>query len=417
MAAVGEISSAEWEELQAHLKQCASCHGAFAQIGEIHSNWLPERPGFEIERSPAAESRLRRLILNRAVTEGASFSVGVQSLLPHKAGTESKSQLRGPRAFFGGVLAVRLSLATGVLIILVLAGVAGVGWRQRTLVRSAMSATALETEHAPREAQTLPTNSNPPQATPAQAQQAAQRQLELALKKSQAERERLERRVEEADSKAGNLQQVNAQAALEVAELRQQLASARGNEARAEQEMVKLKSTQADKDAQLILVREENRELREKVTEESSSLAREGELMAAGREIRDLIAARNLHIIDVYDTNGDGRTQKSFGRVFYTEGKSLVFYAYDLPARRPDPKYAFYAWGKRDASEQGIRKLGIFFNDDQMQKRWVLQITNPHLLSEIDSVFITLEPTDKLGIHPSGKKLLSAFLGSPANHP
>ena len=140
--------------------------------------------------------------------------------------------------------------------------------------------------------------------------------------------------------------------------------------------------------------------------------------MAAGREIRDLIAARNLHIIDVYDTNGEGKMQKAFGRVFYTEGKSLVFYAYDLGTHRgATEKYAYYAWGKRDANERGIRKLGIFYNDDQIQKRWVLQITDPHVLSEIDSVFITLEPTDKPGLHPSGKKLLSAYLGSPANHP
>jgi len=52
--------------------------------------------------------------------------------------------------------------------------------------------------------------------------------------------------------------------------------------------------------------------------------------LSAGRDIRDLISARNLHIIDVYDTDSHGKTTRAFGRVFFTEGKSLVFYAYDL---------------------------------------------------------------------------------------
>jgi len=240
----------------------------------------------------------------------------------------------------------------------------------------------------------------------------------MVLKKSRAERERLERQLAEAESKASNLQQLNSQTTLEVASLRQELASARSDETRAEQELAKVKAAQSEKETQLILARDESRELRDRLAQQTASLEREGQLMAAGREIRDLIAARNLHIIDVYDTDGEGKKQKAFGRVFYTEGKSLVFYAYDLGVRRgASEKYAYYAWGKRDASEQGIHKLGIFFNDDQAQKRWVLQITDPRVLSEIDSVYVTLEPADKSGIRPSGKKILSAYLGTPANHP
>jgi hypothetical protein len=189
------------------------------------------------------------------------------------------------------------------------------------------------------------------------------------------------------------------------------------NEEKAEEQLAAQKTSTSDKEGQLVAAEEENRELRSKLDEQTASADRERGLMADGREIRDLIAARNLHIIDVYDTNGEGRTQKSFGRVFYTEGKSLVFYAYDLPARRSDTKYAFYAWGKRDASEQGVRNLGIFYNDDQAQKRWVLQISDARVLSEIDSVFVTLEPSDHPGAHPRGRKLLSAYLGTPANHP
>src|SRR4029077_2572333 len=134
----------------------------------------------------------------------------------------------------------------------------------------------------------------------------------------------------------------------------------------------------------------------------------------------NLISARNLHIIDVYDTDNRGKTTRPFGRVFYTEGKSLVFYAYDLaPGHSEAGTYAFYVWGKKDGDPHLVRNLGPFATDDKAQKRWVLTITDPKALAEIDSVFVTLEPANqkRVGQPPSGKRLLSAFLGTPANHP
>jgi hypothetical protein len=40
------------------------------------------------------------------------------------------------------------------------------------------------------------------------------------------------------------------------------------------------------------------------------------------------MGARELHIVDVFDTDGKGRTKKPFGRAFYTQGKSLIFYEF-----------------------------------------------------------------------------------------
>jgi hypothetical protein len=120
----------------------------------------------------------------------------------------------------------------------------------------------------------------------------------------------------------------------------------------------------------------------------------------------------------VYDTDGHGKTSRAFGRVFYTEGKSLVFYAYDLSPQHPEnSKYAFYVWGKRDGAPQMAKNLGALTKEDQAQKRWVLTITDPKVLAEIDSVFVTLEPTGQAGARPSGKRLLTAFLNTAANHP
>jgi hypothetical protein len=406
LAAVGEVSKEEQEELKIHLKDCDSCRSVLADLGEIHSKWLPEQPGFEIQRSPAAETRLRRLILNRATAEGARFS--------DQAFPEAHFEL--PRARFWRFLRPEYSMAAGILIVLGLAGLA---------IRMDLdhSTSVLLTVPAPAPVVTLQNTSvNPPPAlAKSEAAQTsgseAQGLLERALKKSQTEREQLEQRLAEAVLRASDMQQTNTQATLVVADLRGQLDSIRKSQAKAEEDLAKVKSSKSEDATELILTREENRQLRDKLNAQTAVVGQERELMAAGREIRDLIAARNLHILDIYDTNGEGKTQKVFGRVFYTEGKSLVFYAYDLPTRHPANKYAYYAWGKRDDQQGRVRNLGVFFNDDHDQKRWVLKITDPQVLSEIDSVFITLEPLDKPGNSPTGKKMLSAFLVSTPNHP
>ena len=77
----------------------------------------------------------------------------------------------------------------------------------------------------------------------------------------------------------------------------------------------------------------EMQELSEKLTEQTEILERERTLLAAGRDIHDLMGARNLHIADVFDVDSKGKDQRAFGRIFYTEEKSLIFYAFDLGDR------------------------------------------------------------------------------------
>jgi hypothetical protein len=250
--------------------------------------------------------------------------------------------------------------------------------------------------------------------------QAKQRELALekALAASRAEQRRLEDQLKEQETRTSALLQSNEDSSRIAADLTEQLRSTRETEAQTKTELARLKLTEAANEGFTRAQEQEVQELREKLAKESASVEQERQLLSAGREIRDLIAARNLHIIDVYDTNGQGKTQKAFGRVFFTEGKSLVFYAYDLGSRQTaTEQYAFFLWGKRDRSPQNIKNLGRLNTDGQSQKRWVLTITDPSLLAEIDSVFVTLEAAGKSQATPSGKPLLSAFLGSPANHP
>jgi hypothetical protein len=159
-------------------------------------------------------------------------------------------------------------------------------------------------------------------------------------------------------------------------------------------------------------------ELSEQLADNSNSLTHERDLLAAGRDIRELMAARNLHIVDVFDTDPKGKTRPAFGRIFFTEGKSLLFYAYDMPdARLKDAGYQYRIWGTKEGPNQRARNLGIFFSDDKAQKRWVFQYDDPKVLNEIDSVFVTLEPPNSDPANPKGDKLMYAYLRGQANHP
>ena len=408
MAAAGDISTEDLKELEAHLEECASCEKAFTDMKDIHAVWLPEHSGFEIQRSFAAESRLRQLILQQAAAEGARFSEDAQ--LPRMAASHSS------RPVYWRFLHPALAFAAVLVVAVVGLGTVGrksfLRWASPSSPAVSGAGTERSTNFDAQASQLRVLREKEGQ------MQAAQEKLEATLKKAQADRERLAQQLQEAHQRVSILGEQGAAATEQVADLQSQLDLARANQSKVEGQLAAFKASTSDAQTQLALVEAENKDLRDKLDTQSAGVDRERELMADGREIRDLIAARNLHIIDVYDTSGEGQTQKSFGRVFYTEGKSLVFYAYDLPSRRPAAKYAFYAWGKRDGSgDVKVRNLGIFYNDDQTQKRWVLKITNPQTLSEIDSVFVTLEKTDGFGNSPTGKKLLSAYLGSPANHP
>ena len=162
----------------------------------------------------------------------------------------------------------------------------------------------------------------------------------------------------------------------------------------------------------------ELRELRKKVDEQADLLRQQEELTARGSDVRDLVVARNLHIIDVHDRDGDGKSQRAFGRIFYTEGKSLIFYAYDLgDPRKVDAKVSFYVWGGRLGAEKPIESLGVFHNDDASDGRWVLTFDDPHVLAQINSVFVTVESSRKAIREPGGRRILFAFLGEKPNHP
>lgn len=210
-----------------------------------------------------------------------------------------------------------------------------------------------------------------------------------------------------------NLTAENNKRAREHEQTRVQLAETKSNLAQAQATIQSDQATIAG-----LQIEAANREAQ--LADLKSSVDRERQMLSADREIRDIMTARDLHMVDVVDTDGKGHVKKAFGRAFYTQGKSLIFYAYDLPANKvADGKFVYAAWGSNSNKlrEQKPLKLGIFYSDDQTQHRWVMKFEDPKVLQEIDTVFVTLEPEGHPFTSPSGKPILDAYFGTPPNHP
>src|SRR5713226_1393546 len=142
--------------------------------------------------------------------------------------------------------------------------------------------------------------------------------------------------------------------------------------------------------------------------------------LASDRDIRELMGARKLYIADVFDVDSGSRTKKPFGRVFYTQGKSLIFYAFDLDRQRGVVNAsAFQVWGQKETAqgEQALPlNLGILYMDNESNRRWVMRFDDPQRLAEIDAVFVTVEPRGS-SRKPTSKPFLYALLRNEVNHP
>jgi myosin heavy subunit len=207
------------------------------------------------------------------------------------------------------------------------------------------------------------------------------------------------------------------QVAQERSNFTQKLDAAQNSLQRTQAELDSLRQQRSQDQSRADSLEAQIRDLHGQLRDREQTIGKQDELLAHDRDIRDLMGARDLYIAEVYDVARDGATQKPYGRVFYTKGKSLIFYAYDLD-QQPGAKNAstFQAWGRGGADKQQALSLGIFYQDSGAKKRWVLKFEDPRALEHIDAVFVTVEP--KGGSQkPSGKPLLFASLKIEPNHP
>ena len=392
LAASGQASQPDLADLKAHLETCPSCRSFTDDVMQLSAQSLSmlaaKRSQCEIP------SGMTQRFIARARSEGIEMSRGAAARVMNR----NRPLLVAAMA---GVAAV--VLIAGILTIRKIHPSSSVASQARPPAQQAAVAPSA-----------VPSTTSRAQDAELQQLTAAQKEVNSLAATIRSQRDELEASSKVKDSLNSRL-----------SEAEQKYASIRSEkaewEARATQLQAELEKSRADKgtsDVALTLQETELRELRKKVDEQADLLRQQEELAARGGDVRDLVVARNLHIIDVHDRDGDGKSQRAFGRIFYTEGKSLIFYAYDLgDPRKVDAKVSFYVWGGRLGAEKPIESLGVFHNDDANDGRWVLTFDDPHVLAQIDSVFVTVESSRKAVREPGGRKILFAFLGEKPNHP
>jgi hypothetical protein len=393
LGAGGYLSDEEYSELREHLAACAECRGTEREYRDLVCSGLPlvrgERVDFMGKMKARPEAGVRERFLERARREGIRFSLNVEKPQP------ARWMHLGYRAAVAAVAAV-------VVLTAVFYG-PNISGRRASEARAQQEVDRLKRDNADLTTRLAERD-----------QLAAAQQKEIRDLRGQIAKGTMHAESHRSDSeqRGVRMEQSTSQTARLLDELQnreKQLADATGEIARINQ----LRETdQASLVAQQVRINEISDSLRVA----SATLDMERQLAAAGRDIRELMVARQLHVVDVRDMDANGKPGQAFARVFLTEGKSLTFYAFDLnEGGAARTKARFQVWGQQLASKSSVRSLGILYVDDKAQKRWALKVDNPALLSEIDSVFVTVSPPGG-GIKPSGQRLLYAYLGEP-NHP
>jgi hypothetical protein len=393
LAASGQASQDELTDLRAHLEDCPNCRGAAYDFTRVSAQGLSLLAAKRLRCQIPSEMTQR--FMARARSEGIEMT---RENLPQAPATNR-------RWFFATIsAAAAVALIAGFLII---------GRRKSIPV-------VVEHRQLPASQTTGPSPATVSQdsgARDARLQQqlaAARSEMKFVSATIQQQRAEIESERKASDDLNSRLAEAEKGTAITQSERAQRDVRI----TQLETEMEKAKSEKNASDTTLALEETELRELRKQISDAAAALGEQQELAEKGSDVRDLVVARNLHIIDVHDRDGDGKSQRAFGRIFYTEGKSLIFYGYDLSdPRKLDAKVSFYVWGERLGAEKPIRNPGVFHNDDVSDGRWVLTFDDPQVLAQINSVFVTVESSKKAIKEPGRRRVLFAFLGDRPNHP
>jgi hypothetical protein len=396
LAAGGLLEAEEQIGFQKHIEECGECRSDYEALSHLVLQNLPEVPQtlrqrwalFRTKPLPYARERF----LGRARAEGVVFSREMQNP------TSSVTWYRGTVLTLSAVASLVL-LAIGRTLFYI---------RQTPSGRAGYDATAEQIVKLNRHNDALNARLSQLNDSLAARQHEIQH-LRTQLENAAATVESLRINGERAQVQAERSSSHNAQLLDEFRDQEKLLAKAKDETAR-------INALRANDEAPLVAEMVRVAELTDKLRIASATLDMERQLAASGQDVRALMAARQLHVIDVRDTDPNGQPGKAFGRVFLTEGKSLTFYAFDLNEDQPaNTKRIFQVWAVLDASKNSASSLGFLKVDAKAPGRRVLRVDNPELVKAINSVFVTVEPAAG-GKQPSGQKLLYAYLGRP-NHP
>jgi hypothetical protein len=418
----GQLSEEDQRRLQEHLVVCSSCREALQQYEAIIRHAIPAIAAEEIPENLEAGPRWSEKQAESALFERIAREEGKPGIEP-KGPIQTHRETSARRVLSPASAAAWRSVwalyAAGILLFIALGLCAyQVGIRRGTNAAK-VTAPHIDTQ--------------------------SQISLEEKLSDAGHEREVARAQVEQRDSVIADLRQrleqqsakmdqmkaaqEQSDAALHTADVgRQELIQQRteaeqrfnGAQLSAQALQTKLDSIaeQSSQDAKRLATLDAKvNELTNLLHQRDAAMDQQQELLAHDRDIRELMGARDLYVAEVYDVGRTGATQKPYGRVFYTKGKSLIFYAYDLDQQTGAKNAStFQVWGRRGPDREQAFPLGIFYEDNASKKRWVLKLNDPKLLAQIDAVFVTIEPNGG-SRKPSGKPLLFAYLRVDPNHP
>jgi hypothetical protein len=391
LEAGGFLSDEELSELRDHTGACDECRNAEEEFNALVHFGLPLTVSPMREFVDKAKTRpdasMRARFLRRARLEGIAFS------------PELDEPVRNSRRRIGYFVAATAALAA--------AGVISVwhGAYRRTDPGASLQAQQ-QIEQLKQQNSALKENLS---------------RSSESLAADQREIQNLHTQIGSVATTAENLRHASEEArgAAERSSNTQLLGESRNNEkllAQAKDETARANQLRNNDVASLVEQQARITELSDKLRVASATLDLERQLTAAGKDVRELMAARQLHVIDVRDTDSNGNPGKAFGRVILTEGKSLTFYAFDLNENKGvDTKRSFQVWAAPDSSTNSARSLGFLHVDAKAQGRWVLQVDDPELVKKLNSVYVTPEPAAG-SKQANGQKMLYAYLGQ-ANHP
>jgi hypothetical protein len=418
LAFAGGLDPLELSELRAHLEQCGDCRKVYSEYRALTTQGMAHLTSCDVAGPPHQlwdEESARRQLLARARADrpSAGQSEVQEAQLPKMRSSE------WPRL----TLFAQIAVAACVVITLVL-GAYRLGMRS-VQPKAAVAPASFSASADDRLQKSLNDKRALDDLLATQANKLVQLQGESSEKED--ELKKLQAAMRALDSRSNQLVAANAQSESQVRDLslqRDNLSAQLQAATQAyESSKVELANLRAEYDKTVIRTSSldaKNNELSAINRDQERRLRNSEQYLSSDRDIRELMGARQLYIADVFDVDASSRTQRPFGRVFYTQGKSLIFYAFDLD-REPGVVNAstFQVWGQREApqGEQPLpMNLGILYMDNESNRRWVMRFDDPKQLAEIDAVFVTVEPRG--GSHkPTGKPFLYALLRKEPNHP
>ena len=414
----GELCADERRDLDRHLQICESCQKAYLEYSLLSAEGMPflaATYGYRDEGEDWDDRPARNKLLARVRGDAHGEARGVEQ------GSARGEVLRFARNSFPRRAATQWA-AVAACLLMAAFGAYRLGGRTRW-VEKEVGRTPSASFAQPRD---FAADKKASEALIAlQMQQMSHLQIQVST--SQQEVSRLQDALHASETRLNmlsNMKDARDEEVLRVLAQRDQLAS-QLHEAQQAYQIVQAELTTLRNEHDRVMLRTAS--LESKIDELTASsrdqerrLKDDEQFLSSDRDIRELMGARKLYIADVFDVDSGSRTLKPFGRVFYTQNKSLIFYAFDLD-HEPGVKNAsaFQVWGKSDA-ESGEKNratnLGILYMDSESNRRWVLRLDDPKQLAEIDAVFVTIEPHGG-SQKPTGKPFLYALLRREANHP